>query len=148
MQVESVAECSRRSILQYSRPLLSYYLSLNKVSKGAKIRYRYNQVPHLTQGTNGKVTNSQLDITNESQEVSPFPAGDHKATINRRAQKHNKHMTETQKKYRLGTVSKNILLEGINRFKGTNLTLSSDVDQDTLMFGLHERLLTYQYIIS
>ena len=50
-----------------------------KVSKGAKIRNRYNQVPHLTQDTDGKVTNSQLDNTNESQEVSPFPAGDHKA---------------------------------------------------------------------
>ena len=30
-----------------------------KVSKGAKIRNRYNKVPHLTQDTNGKVTNSQ-----------------------------------------------------------------------------------------
>ena len=30
-----------------------------KVSKGAKIRSRYNQVPHPTQDTNGKVTNSQ-----------------------------------------------------------------------------------------
>ena len=30
-----------------------------KVSNGAKIRNRYNQVPHLTQDTNGKVTNSQ-----------------------------------------------------------------------------------------
>ena len=29
------------------------------VSKGAKIRNRYNQVQHLTQDTNGKVTNSQ-----------------------------------------------------------------------------------------
>ena len=46
---------------------------------GAKIRNRYNQVPHLTQDTNGKVTNSQPDTTNESQEVSPFSAGDHKA---------------------------------------------------------------------
>ena len=55
-----------------------------KVSKGANIRNRYNQVPHLTQDTNGKVTNLQLDTTNESQEVSPFPAGDHKAHINRR----------------------------------------------------------------
>ena len=54
-----------------------------KVSKGAKIRNRYNQVPHLTQDTNGKVTNSQLDTTNESQEVSPFQAGDHKAHINK-----------------------------------------------------------------
>ena len=52
-----------------------------KVSKVAKIRNRYNQVPHLTQDTNGKVTNSQLDTTKESQEVSPFPAGDHKAHI-------------------------------------------------------------------
>ena len=30
-----------------------------KVSKGAKIRNRYNQVQYLTQDTNGKVTNSQ-----------------------------------------------------------------------------------------
>ena len=66
----------------------------NEVSKGTKIRNRYNQVPHLTQDTNGKVTNSQLDTTNESQEVSPFPAGDHKAHINRCAQMHSKHKTE------------------------------------------------------
>ena len=52
---------------------------LIKVSKGAKIRSRYNQVPNQTQDTNGKVTNSQLDTTIESQEVSPFPVGDHKA---------------------------------------------------------------------
>ena len=71
---------------------------LLKVSKGAKIRNRYNQVPHLTQDTNWKVTNSQLDTTNESQEVSPFPAGDHKAHINRRAQRHSKHKTEQKHK--------------------------------------------------
>ena len=64
------------------------------VSKGAKIRNGYNQVPHLTQDTNGKVTNSLLDTTNESQEVSPFPAGDHKAPINRNVQRHSKHKTE------------------------------------------------------
>ena len=55
-----------------------------KESKGAKISNRYNQVPHLTKDTNGKVTNSQFDTTNESQEASPFPAGGHKAHINRR----------------------------------------------------------------
>ena len=64
-----------------------------KVSKGANIRI-YNQVPHLTQDTNGKVTNSQLDTTKEGQEVSPFPAGDSQAHINRRSQRHTKHMTE------------------------------------------------------
>ena len=46
-----------------------------RISKGAKIRNKYNQVPHLTQDTNGKVTNSQIDTTNESQEVNSFPAG-------------------------------------------------------------------------
>ena len=66
-----------------------------RVSKGAKIRSRYNQVPHPTQDTNGKVTNSQLDTTNESQEVSPFPAGDHKAHINRRAQRREVSMKKS-----------------------------------------------------
>ena len=74
------------------------YLLELEVSKGAKIRNRYNQVRHLTQDTNGKVTNSQSDTTNESQEVSPFPAGDHKALINRRAQRHSKHKTEQKRK--------------------------------------------------
>ena len=37
---------------------------------------------------------------------------------------------DAQKKYRLGTVRKNILLKGLNRFYGGNLILSSDVDQD------------------
>ena len=74
--------------------LSQWIFTKHKVSKGAKIRNRYNQVPHLTQDTNRKVTNSQLDTTNESQEVSPFPAGDHKAHINRHAQRHSKHKTE------------------------------------------------------
>ena len=60
-----------------------------KVSKGAKIRNRYNQVPHLTKDTKGKVTNSQLDTKSESQEVISFPAGVHKAHINRRSQRHS-----------------------------------------------------------
>ena len=35
-----------------------------------------------------------VDTTNESQEVSSFPAGYPKAHINRRAQRHSKHKTE------------------------------------------------------
>ena len=67
-----------------------------------------------------------VDTTNESQEVSPFPAGDHKAHINIRAQniantRQNKNIKEPQKKHRLGTVSKKILLEGLDRFNGANL---------------------------
>ena len=88
-------------------------ISLNiEVSKVAKIRNRYNQVPHLTQDTNGKVTNSQkTPQTRATRSVSPFPAGDHEAHINRRAQniantRQNKNIKDPQKKYRLGTVSK------------------------------------------
>ena len=82
-----------------------------KVSKVAKIRNRYNQVPHLTQDTNLESDKLTEDTTNESQEVSPFPAGDHEAHINRRAQniantRQNKNIKDPQKKYRLGTVSK------------------------------------------
>ena len=58
------------------------------------IRNRYNQAPHMTQDTNGKVTTLHLDITNESQEVSPFPMGDHNASINRRTRKHYKNKSE------------------------------------------------------
>ena len=50
----------------------SNVLSTGEVSTGAKIRSRYNQVPHPTQDTNWKVKKSQLDTTN--QEVSPFLA--------------------------------------------------------------------------
>ena len=65
-----------------------------RIRKKAKIRNRYNQAQYLTQDTKGKVTTSQLDITNESQEVSLFPAGDPKAPIKRRARKYNKNKTE------------------------------------------------------
>ena len=93
---------------------------LLQVRKRTKIRNLYNQVRHLTQDTNGKVTTSQLDITNQNQEVSPFPSGDHKTSINRRTRKHNKNKTENnindqQMKHRLGTVSKYILQDGFNR---------------------------------
>ena len=40
------------------------------------------------------------------------------------------------------------LLDGLNMFDRTHLTLSSDVDQGTSMFGLYERSLTYRCIFS
>ena len=71
------------------------------------------------------------DTTNESQEASPFRAGDHKAHINRREQRHSKHKTEQKHKRSTKEVppwngQQNILLEGLNRFNGANLTLNSD----------------------
>ena len=44
---------SRRATLTFNTS------AMRKSNKVAKIRNRYNQVPHLTQDTNGKVTNSQ-----------------------------------------------------------------------------------------
>ena len=110
---------------QIDAVLLDFTKAFDKVNKGAEIRNRYNQVPHLTQDTDGKVTNSQLDTTNESQEVSPFPAGDHNAHINRRAQRHSKHKTEkkTLKIHKRSTAlerSVKYLLEGLNQYNGAS----------------------------
>ena len=102
--------------------------------KEAKIRQLYNQVPHLTQVTTWENYKNTINITNKSQEVSPFPAGDHKAAMKRRKSMRNtrrKNTNDPQKKYRLGTVSKNILHEDLNRSHGANPTLSTDVNQDT-----------------
>ena len=54
------------------------------VRKTAWIRNRYNQVPHLSQDTKWESNKITITITNNSQEVSPFPSGDHKAATNRR----------------------------------------------------------------
>ena len=78
--------------------------------------------------------NTRKHNTQESQEVNPFPAGDHKAARNRKIaqqrQKCNTNRNNPQKKHHLRTVSKKSL-EGLNIFNGTNITLNSDVDQDT-----------------
>ena len=85
------------------------------------------------------MTTSQLDITKESQEISFFPAGDHKASIHRRARKHHKNKTEItlmlhKKSTALERSVKNILLECLHCklvSRRANLTLSSDVDSCT-----------------
>ena len=65
----------QESIKSRSTPDPEYQWESDKVSKGAKIRNRCNQVSHLTQDTNGKVTNSQLYTTNA---VSLITAGYHR----------------------------------------------------------------------
>ena len=62
-----------------------------KVRKVEKIRNRSNQVPQLTQDTTLKVTKTQLNITNESPEVSSFPAGDRKAMNRRKSMTNTRH---------------------------------------------------------
>ena len=64
-----------------------------KVRKTVRIRNRYNQVPHLSQDTKWEGNKITINITNKSQEVSPFPSGDHKAAMNRRESMTNtRHM--------------------------------------------------------
>ena len=56
----------------------------NKVRKKENIRNRHNQIPHPAQDTiweRNKYTRKHH--AQESQEVSPFQAGDHKAARNR-----------------------------------------------------------------
>ena len=76
----------------YDNILLLYYcfgnfgskfvLNSSKVSKEAKIRNRYNHVPHLTQDTTRESDKNTIQHhTQESQEVSPFPTVDHKAAM-------------------------------------------------------------------
>ena len=57
----------------------------------SKKKGKYKEL--IQSSTYGKVTPSQLDITKQSQEVSPFPTGDHKASVNRHTRKH-KNSTE------------------------------------------------------
>ena len=66
-----------------------------KVRKRAKIRNRWKEgKDQESMQSNRKVITSQLDITDEGQDVSPFQARDHKASINRRARKHNTNKAE------------------------------------------------------
>ena len=64
-----------------------------KVRKRAKIRNRLIK-PTPDPGYQLESDTFTIDITNESHVVSPFQAGDHKASINRRARK----VTKTRQK--------------------------------------------------
>ena len=66
-----------------------------KVRMMAKIKKRYNQEPHMTHDTTWESNKNTINITNKSQEGSPFPAGDQKAAMSRRESmrntRHKKH---------------------------------------------------------
>ena len=83
------------------------------------------------------MTKTQLNITSKSQEVSPLPAGDHKAAMKRRESMKNTRQTnntnDPRKKYRLGMVNEILLLEGFNQFHGANLILISNLDQASFL---------------
>ena len=68
-----------------------HILSGNKSELGSKDQESIQSSTTPDPGYQWKVTNSQLDATNESQEVSPFPTGDHKAHMHTRPQRHSIH---------------------------------------------------------
>ena len=72
---------------------MQVYWTTNEFRKTARIRNQYSQVPHLSQDTKWESNKIILNITNKSQEVSPFPPGDHKTAMNWR-----KSMTNTRHK--------------------------------------------------
>ena len=74
----------------------------------------------------GKLQKYNKNITKKSQEISSFQAGDQKAAMNRRESMRNtrhKNPNDQQIKHRVGTVSKNTLMDGFNQFHGANLIL-------------------------
>ena len=75
---------------------VGHILTHIKVRKLAKIRNRNNQVPlpHLANDTTWESDKTQLNITNEIREVSPFPTGDYKAAMNRRNSMTNTDQTQ------------------------------------------------------
>ena len=67
----------REQGIQYSSVVLN-------VKKKAKIMNRYNEVPHLTRVTTRESDkNTRKHHSQESQEVSPFPAGELKDAMSR-----------------------------------------------------------------
>ena len=74
----------------------------------------------------GKLQKDKEHHTQESQEVSPFPAGDQKVERNRQ----DSIIKDIHTKSNALERSKKSL-EGLNMFNGANLTINSDMDQDT-----------------
>ena len=59
--------------------------------KKSKIRNRYNQVPHMTEDITWESDIHTIRHHKREPRVSPYPAGEHKASINRRARKYSKY---------------------------------------------------------
>ena len=90
----------RRQVFLRRGPFAVLALSCLKVQRKAKIRNRYNQAPLLTRNTIWESDkNTRKHHTQESQEVSPFPAGAHKAARDKHTKPqpshHNKETHET-----------------------------------------------------
>ena len=92
------------------------------IRKRAKIRNRYNQAPHQTQDTNGKEKYYKYSSQTRAKRsaLSRQVATRHQQTdVHESITKQDRNnINDLQKKHRLGTTSKNILLEGLTQFYG------------------------------
>ena len=91
---EGASDCSKTGLCIKLKVYGCSSEETHESKKEGKDQESIQSSPLLTQNYNWKVTTSQLDITNEGQEVSSFHAGDHKASINRCTRKHNKNKTK------------------------------------------------------
>ena len=71
------------------RPSSAMSIKFCQGKKGGKIRKRYNTGQHRTQDTTWESNKNTMNITNKSQEVSPFPAGEHKVAMKRQKSMQN-----------------------------------------------------------
>ena len=82
------------SIIGWGRHQTWHSVSITYIVKVRKKGKHQEWIQALTTPDSGyrwESDNITLDITNESKAVSPFPAGDHKASINRCACKHDEN---------------------------------------------------------
>ena len=113
---ESKKEGKDQEPIQYNTKIIYIVGNTNSITSAMNIylQTEYNQAPHLTKDTTWE--SSKITIkhhTQESQEVSPFPAGDHKQT---RKQKHETQITNMihKRSTALKRSVKTPLLEGLN----------------------------------
>ena len=105
-----------------------------EVSKKAKIRNRYNQIPHLTQDTIWESDkNTRKHHLQKNQEGQPFPSS--QQGCKEQTRQHDRHETQITKsilkrRTALEKSKNQFLFEGLNIFDGANLTIISDADQD------------------
>ena len=89
-----------------------YCLTHIQVRKKANIRNQYNQAPHLTHDTTWESNKNTIKHhTQESQEVSPFPAGDRKATTNRQKIRQTQNTNNRNDRTIFHNISKNIVFQ-------------------------------------
>ena len=65
--------------------ILDFYSTFRKITVGEFVKVRKTgriEIPHLSEDTEWESNKITINITNKSQEVSPFPSGDHKAAMN------------------------------------------------------------------